>query len=116
MKKSTKFLSLLLAGVLTVGSLAGCGGDKAASDSAASGSDSAKTEESASGEVFKIGGIGPTTGAAAIYGQAVKNAMELAVNEINEAGGINGVQIEMNFQDDEHDAEKSVNAYNTLKD
>ena len=116
MKKSTKFLSLLLAGVLTVGSLAGCGGDKAASESAASGSDSAKTEESASGEVFKIGGIGPTTGAAAIYGQAVKNAMELAVNEINEAGGINGVQIEMNFQDDEHDAEKSVNAYNTLKD
>lgn len=116
MKKSTKFLSLLLAGVLTVGSLAGCGGDKAASDSAASGSDSAKTEESASGEVFKIGGIGPTTGAAAIYGQAVKNAIELAVNEINEAGGINGAQIEMKFQDDEHDAEKSVNAYNTLKD
>ena len=110
MKKSTKFLSLLLAGVLTVGSLAGCGGDKAASDSASS------TEASADGEVFKIGGIGPTTGAAAIYGQAVKNAMELAVNEINEAGGINGAQVEMKFEDDEHDAEKSVNAYNTLKD
>ena len=30
-------------------------------------------------------------------------------------GGINGYQIEFNFQDDEHDAEKSVNAYNTLK-
>ena len=110
MKKSTKFLSLLLAGVLTVGSLAGCGGDKAASDSASS------TEASADGEVFKIGGIRPTTGAAAIYGQAVKNAMELAVNEINEAGGINGAQVEMKFEDDEHDAEKSVNAYNTLKD
>ena len=33
-----------------------------------------------------------------------------------QAGGINGKQIELNFQDDEHDAEKAVNAYNTLKD
>ena len=67
-------------------------------------------------DTFKIGMIGPLTGAAAIYGNAVANAGELAVNEINEAGGINGFQIEYNPQDDEHDAEKSVNAYNTLKD
>ena len=67
-------------------------------------------------EVWKIGGIGPTSGGAAVYGQAVKNAMELAANEINEAGGINGYQVEVNFQDDEHDAEKSVAAYNNLKD
>ena len=40
----------------------------------------------------------------------------MAVKEINAAGGINGAQIELNFQDDEHDAEKAVNAYNTLKD
>ena len=65
---------------------------------------------------FKIGGIGPVTGAAAIYGQAVKNATELAINEINAAGGINGYQVEFNFQDDELDNEKSVNAYNSLKD
>ena len=65
---------------------------------------------------FKIGGIGPVTGAAAIYGQAVKNATELAINEINAAGGINGYQVEFNFQDDELDNEKSVNAYNNLKD
>ena len=65
---------------------------------------------------FKIGGIGPVTGAAAIYGQAVKNATELAINEVNEDGGINGYQVEFRFEDDEHDAEKSVNAYNTLKD
>lgn len=70
----------------------------------------------AADEVFKIGGIGPTTGGAAIYGQAVKNATELAINEVNEAGGINGYQVEFNFQDDENDAEKAVNAYNTLKD
>ena len=70
---------------------------------------------SASG-VFKIGGIGPTTGSAAVYGTAVQNAAQLAVDEINAAGGINGVQIEFKFEDDECDAEKSVNAYNTLKD
>ena len=69
-------------------------------------------------DTWKIGGIGPTTGGAAVYGQAVKNAMELAINEINEAGGINGYQIEAEnfFQDDEHDVEKSGNAYNALKD
>ena len=67
-------------------------------------------------DTFKIGGIGPITGAAAVYGQAVMNASQMAADEINEAGGINGYQIEFNFQDDEHDAEKSVNAYNTLKD
>ena len=70
----------------------------------------------AEGEAFKIGGIGPVTGGAAIYGTAVKNAIELAVNEVNAAGGLNGAQIEYKFEDDEHDAEKSVNAYNTLKD
>lgn len=67
-------------------------------------------------ETFKIGGIGPVTGAAAAYGSAVMNAAQIAVDEINEAGGVNGAQLEFNPQDDEHDAEKSVNAYNTLKD
>ena len=60
-----------------------------------------------------IGGIGPTTGDAAIYGVAVKNGAEIAVEEINALGGL---QFSLNFQDDVHDAEKSVNAYNTLKD
>ena len=67
----------------------------------------------ADGDAFKVGGIGPVTGGAAVYGQAVKNATELAVNEINALGG---VQFEFQFEDDEHDAEKSVNAYNTLKE
>ena len=70
----------------------------------------------AEGETFKIGGIGPMTGAAAVYGNAVMNAAQIAVDEINEAGGVNGAQLEFNPQDDEHDAEKSVNAYNALKD
>ncbi len=62
---------------------------------------------------IKIGAIGPVTGGAAIYGNAVKNAMEIAVEEVNAKGG---VQFELNFQDDAHDAETSVNAYGILMD
>ncbi len=65
---------------------------------------------------FYIGGTGPLTGGAAIYGNAVKNAAQIAVDEINAAGGINGCQIEFKFVDDEHDAEKAVSGYNVLKD
>lgn len=87
-----------------------------AEDSSAASADSASTEAAASGAVFKIGGIGPITGGAAAYGLAVEHGAQLAVDEINADGGINGYQVEFQFQDDEHDAEKSVNAYNTLKD
>ncbi len=111
MKISKKILALSLAACMTLPFLSGCG-DTAASDSSAD----ADTSSAASGETFKIGGIGPITGGAAIYGQAVKNAAEMAVAEINAAGGINGYQIDFKFEDDVHDAEKSVNAYNSLKD
>ena len=73
-------------------------------------------EAAEAGTVFKIGASGPITGGAAVYGQAVMNGAQLAVDEINAAGGINGTPIEFNFQDDEHDAEKAINAYNTLMD
>lgn len=62
---------------------------------------------------LKVGFVGPLTGGAAIYGNAAKNGAELAVKEINAKGGI---QIDFNPQDDENDAEKSVNAYNNLVD
>lgn len=65
---------------------------------------------------IKIGGIGPLTGDAAVYGNAVKYGAELAVKEINAAGGINGYEVEYKMEDDVHDAEKSVNAYGALKD
>ncbi|MBQ9664014.1 MAG: ABC transporter substrate-binding protein [Oscillospiraceae bacterium] len=64
-------------------------------------------------DAIKIGGTGPLTGGAAIYGNAVKNAAEIAVEEVNAMGG---VQFELRYEDDQHDAEKAVNAYNTLKD
>ena len=118
MKK--RFLSLGLAMAMAA-SLTACGSSSSTTETttaAAADATTAAAGEStaASGEVFKIGGIGPVTGAAAVYGLAVKNGAQISVDEINADGGINGYQIEFNFQDDEHDAEKSVNAYNTLKD
>ncbi|MBQ6989413.1 MAG: ABC transporter substrate-binding protein, partial [Clostridia bacterium] len=52
---------------------------------------------------IKIGATGPLTGGAAIYGIAVKNAAQLAVEEINAAGGLNGMEFELVMLDDEHD-------------
>ena len=103
--KLKKVISVALMAAMTMTLMAGCGSKP-----------NDQTGSSGDGEVCKIGGIGPVTGGAAVYGEAVKNGAELAVKEINEAGGINGVPIEFNYQDDENDAEKAVNAYNTLKD
>ena len=97
MKNWKRILSTGLSVALGVTMLAGCG-------------------KQGGSDKFYIGGIGPTTGGAAIYGSAVMNAAQIAVDEINAAGGINGYQVEYRFEDDTHDAEKSVNAYNTLKD
>ena len=103
-------------------SLTACGSSSSTTETTAAAAADATTaaagasSEASSDKLFKIGGIGPVTGAAAVYGLAVKNGAQIAVDEINADGGINGYQIEFNFQDDEHDAEKSVNAYNTLKD
>ena len=71
---------------------------------------------SSDGKTLKIGSSGPLTGDAAAYGIAVKNGIQLAVDEINAAGGVNGMKLEFQMEDDEADAEKAVNAYNTLKD
>ena len=112
MKK--RFLSLGLAMAMAA-SLTACGSSSSTTETPTAAA-AAGESTAASGEVFKIGGIGPVTGAAAVYGLAVKNGAQIAVDEINADGGINGYQIDFQFQDDEHDAEKSVNAYNTLKD
>lgn len=93
-----KFISLLLASVLAAASLTACGGNDIPDDT------------------LLVGGIGPVTGGAAIYGSAVKKGMELAIEEVNAAGGVNGIKLMLDFQDDEHNPEKAVNAYNTLKD
>lgn len=106
MKQLRKVLALMLVAALCLCCFAACG-DK----------EPATTEpvETDAG-TLKIGVIGPMTGGAALYGNAVKYGAQLAVDEINAAGGINGMKVELNVQDDTHDAEKAVNAYNTLKD
>ena len=98
-----------LCAALTASLFAGCG----ANDGAATSTETVDT----SGELtWRLGGIGPITGGAAQYGQGVMNAIQIAVDEVNEAGGINGYKVSFNFQDDETDPQKAVNAYNTLKD
>ncbi len=113
MKK--KLLSAVLVAAMALTCMAGCGSQASAPSAtqAQGGEEKAPVE---SGATFKIGGIGPTTGGAALYGSHVMTAGQIAVDEINAAGGINGYQIEYKFEDDTHDAEKSVNAYNSLKD
>ena len=69
--------------------------------------------ETADENAFKIGGTGPLTGGAAIYGNAAKRGAEIAIEEINAMGGI---QFSLKYEDDQHDPEKAVNAYNAVKD
>ena len=102
-----KVVCMVLAAVMLMACLAGCG--STAAETPASG-DNGST---ASAAAFKIGGTAPLTGGAAIYGNAVKNAAQIAVDEINAKGG---VQFELRYEDDQNDTEKAVNAYNTLKD
>ena len=106
MKKLVSFLLCLS----LVASLVACGGQNAQS----SAQNGASENTNAAG-VYKIGGIGPITGGAAIYGQAVQRGMKIALDEINANGGIGGAKVEYKFEDDEHDAEKAINAYNALK-
>ena len=67
-------------------------------------------------QVLKVGTIGPLTGGYANYGISVKQGAEVAVAEINAAGGINGMQVELNSQDSQADPESAVAAYGKLMD
>ena len=115
MKK--KLLSLILAGAMVM-AMAGCGNTGSETGNAGTegteGTTVAATGDGALTGTLKLGVIGPLTGGAAIYGNAVVNGTQIAVDEINAAG--TGFTIELQAQDDEHDAEKSVNAYHQLQD
>lgn len=103
--KFNKVFSTALAAAMAM-SLTACG-------SSSSSSSSSSTSDSDSGDAFVLGGSGPLTGDAAVYGNAVKNAAELAVEEVNAEGK---VKFNLVFQDDEADAEKAPTAYNNLMD
>ena len=100
-----KFLCMMMA-VLMVLAMAACGGEPANNGG----------NDTPDATTVKIGGIGPLTGAYANYGLYEKNGAELAVKEINEAGGIAGKQIELSYQDSQGDSESAVNAYGKLMD
>ena len=91
-----KFFAMMLAVMMVVGLFAGCG-DKGAEG----------------GDAIRIGLSGPFTGDNAVYGNAVKWGMEVAVEEINAKGGL---QIEFKAEDDVSDNEKATTAYATLMD
>lgn len=97
--KITRFLSIIMAFALCLTCLAGCGG--------ASSYTAGNTE-------FVIGVSGPLTGGAAVYGTAVKNSAQMAVDEINEAGGLNGIKFKLVATDDTHDATKVAANYATM--
>lgn len=100
-----KFLCMMMV-VLMVLAMAACGGEPANNGG----------NDTPDATTVKIGGIGPLTGAYANYGLSEKNGAELAVKEINEAGGIAGKQIELSYQDSQGESESAVNAYGKLMD
>ncbi len=87
-----------------LGAFSGCSntGD---GGSASGGSDS---------DTIRIGGLAPLTGDAASYGVAVNNAIQMAVEDINANGGIDGKQIEYIYYDEKGDTTEATNAYNKL--
>ena len=100
MKRTTKLFALILSFVMVFCalSLTSCNADNPAKDN----------------EKIKIGLTGPLTGGASIYGIAVNNAAKLAIKEINDAGGLDGILFELEMLDDKHDATTVENLYAKL--
>ena len=110
-----KVLAFALA-VVMVFALAACGGSSTSAPAATQAPAAAPAAEAApaADAAFKLGSQGPLTGGAAIYGNAVMNAIAIAVDEVN---AMDGVHFEFMAQDDEADSgDKAVNAYNALMD
>ena len=94
MKKVLKLLCLALCVVLALGCFSGCGKEKA----------------------YVIGFSGPLSGDASVYGDAVKNSAQMAIDEINEAGGLNGVKFKLEAIDDKNDTSNIQTNFATLMD
>ena len=94
MKKRTlnKILVLLLVLGLAVAGT-GCGGNGEQSDAA---------------DTLYIGLAAPLTGESAMYGETVRDGVVFAIDEINDAGGINGMQIELVIEDDKGDPQEAA--------
>lgn len=101
-----KRLTALLLSVMLVLSLAACGGGKDTKDDSADGD--------LSGKEIIIGNITPVTGAQAAYGLAITNSIQLAIDEINAAGGILGRDRELSTKDDQGTPAEAVSGFNSL--
>lgn len=97
--KFSKIIALSLCLVLCLSLFAGCSG---------------KNGYTADNTEYVIGVSGPLTGSAAMYGNAVKNSAQMAVDEINAAGGLNGIKFKLVVTDDMHDATKISTNYSSL--
>ncbi|WZL79981.1 ABC transporter substrate-binding protein [Vallitaleaceae bacterium 9-2] len=104
-----KFIALLFVLMMTVSLFSGCGKETATNDDTSSGA-------GATDGPIKLGMLTPTSGDLAVYGQAVLNASQLAIEEINAAGGVNGRDLELTYYDNEGDPTKSINLFNRLVD
>ena len=93
-----KLFALMLAVVMVAAMFTACGAKNYAADN---------TE-------YVIGASGPLTGAAAVYGVAVQNSAQMAVDEINAAGGLNGIKFKLVMMDDKHDAANISSNYSSL--
>lgn len=102
-----RFMCMTMAAMMAVAAFTGCGSSDATTDDGAA-ADGAAT--------LVIGGSGPLTGDYATYGTSVQNGAEIAVDEINAAGGVNGVTLQLLFEDDQADPEMAVNAYGKMVD
>lgn len=98
MKK--RFLAALMA-VLMLGAVTGC-------------SENGGSGDAGNSDTIRIGGLAPLTGDASSYGVAVNNGIQMAVEDINADGGINGKQIQYIYYDEKGDPTEAVNAYNKL--
>jgi len=117
-----KLLSLSMAAMLAATALTGCSNtaDNTSTGATSSANSGGSAEVSESAEKFIIGGLGPVTGGAASYGLSVKQGAEIAIKEINEAGGVKigntTYEFVLEFADDEADPDKAIPAYNSLMD
>ena len=139
MKKMTKLLCIILALAMMLLCLSACASSENAAEEPAEESEETPAEENggesaeepeeepeeesaeepsdaAAGGELLIGGVGPLTGDYAVYGTAARNGAQIAVDEINAAGGVNGMTLKLDYQDSAGDPESAVNAYGMLID
>ena len=114
-----KLLSLILVLAMSTALFAACGQSEEAPAETPAATEAASEEAAPAEEMaatVKIGMLTPTSGDLAVYGQAVLNAALMAVEEINEAGGVNGSPVELVYYDNEGDPTKSLTLFNRLVD